>query len=64
MVTVANFLFRHAESEVSLHLTKSESQAEMMVGVPQGVDIGLFVNPARLMLWLTHLAERPIPIFP
>ena len=49
MVNVANFLFGHAESEVSFHLTKAESQAAMMVGVPQGFDIGLFVNLARLM---------------
>ena len=34
-----------------------------MVGVLQGFDIGPFVNPARLMLWLTQLAERPIAIF-
>jgi hypothetical protein len=46
---VANFLFIPDESKASLHLTKSESQAEMMVGVRQGFDIGLSENLARLM---------------
>ena len=61
---VENLPFTHMESEVSVHLTESESQAEMMVGVLQSFDIGPFVNPARLMLWLTQLAGRPIAIFP
>ena len=34
-----------------------------MVGVPQEYDIGLFVTPARLMLWLAHLAGRSNAIF-
>ena len=42
MVNVENFLFGHAESEISFHLTNAESQAAMMVGVFQGFDIGLF----------------------
>jgi hypothetical protein len=54
--------FGHVESELLLHLTESESQADMMVGVLKGVDIGLFVSLARLMLWLTQLAGRPIAI--
>jgi len=62
LVTVAEFLLGYVESEVSLHLTKYESQVEMMVGVPQGFDIGLLVNLARLMLWLTQLAGRPLAI--
>ena len=33
VVSVANYLFRHAESEVSYQLTKSKSQADMTVGV-------------------------------
>ena len=49
MVNVAHFLFGHAESKVSFHLPKSESQEDMMVGVPQGFDIGRFANQARLM---------------
>ena len=44
---------------ISFHLTRAETQAETMVGVLQGFDIGLFANPARLMLWLTKLAGRP-----
>ena len=47
----------------SLHLTESESQAEMMVGVPRSFDIGSVVILARLMLWLTQLAGRSIVIF-
>ena len=58
MVNVANFLFGHAESEVSFHLTKAESQAAMMVGVLQGFDIGFFVNLARLLKWLAQLAGK------
>ena len=42
MVNVAHYLFGHAESEVSFHLTRAESQAATMVGVHQGFDIGLF----------------------
>ena len=42
-------IFGHAESEVSFHVTKPESQAAMMVDVPQAYDLGLFENPARLM---------------
>ena len=53
MVNVASYLFVHAESKVSFELTRAESQAATMVGVPQGFDIGIFVNPARLMWWLT-----------
>ena len=53
VVNVAQFLFGHAESEVSFHLTRAESQAATMVGVYQGFDIGLFVNPVKLMWWLT-----------
>jgi hypothetical protein len=41
-----NFPFRHTESEVWFHLTRAESQATMIVSVPQGFDIGLFVNSA------------------
>jgi hypothetical protein len=37
-----NFLFRNTKFEVWFHLTRAESQAVMMVGVPQGFDIGLF----------------------
>ena len=61
MVSVANYPFRHAKSEISYHLTKSESQADTTVGVLQGFDIGLFANPARLMQWLTQLVGRPLP---
>ena len=60
---VENLPSEHDESEASLHLTRAESQAATMVGVPQGFDIGPFVNSARLMLWLTQLAGRPIAIF-
>ena len=62
MVNVVHLLFRLAESEVSFHLTRAESQAAMMVGVHQGFDIGLFVNPARLMWWSTQLTGRCISI--
>jgi hypothetical protein len=58
------FPFGHTKSEVWLHLTRAESQAAMMVCVPQGFDIGLCENPALLMLWLTQLAGRPIVIIP
>jgi hypothetical protein len=44
--------------------TRAESQAAMIVGVPQGFDIGLFENPAMLMLWLTQLVGRPIDMLP
>jgi hypothetical protein len=44
--------------------TRAESQAAMMVGVPQGFDIGLFENLAMLMLGLTSLAGRPTDILP
>jgi hypothetical protein len=37
-----NFPFRHTKSAVWFHLTRAESQAAMMVGIPQGFDIGLF----------------------
>jgi hypothetical protein len=47
-----NYLFRHTKSVVCFHLTRAESQAAMMVGVPQDFDIGLS-NLERLMLWLT-----------
>jgi hypothetical protein len=60
----ANYLFGHTESVVWFHLTRAKSQAEMMVCVPQGFDIGLCENPAMLMLWLTQLAGRPIAIIP
>ena len=56
---VANFLFGRAESEVSSHLTRAESQAAKMVGVLKVIDLGLFENPVRLMLWLTPLAGGP-----
>jgi hypothetical protein len=59
-----NFPFGHNKSEVWSHLTRAESQAAMMVSVPQGFDIGLFENSAMLMLWLTQLAGRPIDIIP
>jgi hypothetical protein len=36
-----NYLFRHTKSKVWFHLTRAESQATMMVSVPQGFDIGL-----------------------
>jgi hypothetical protein len=36
----------------------------MMVGVHQAFDIGLYENPAMLMLWLTQLSGRPIAIIP
>ena len=39
MVVVANLLFRHVKSTVSFHLTKAESQAATMVGVPQGYTL-------------------------
>ena len=54
MLIVTNPTFRQAESEVSVHLTRSEPQAETMVGVPQEFDLGLLVPLASLMLWLTH----------
>jgi hypothetical protein len=41
-----NFPFGHTKSEVWFHLTRAESQAAMMVSVPQSFDIGLFVNSA------------------
>jgi hypothetical protein len=59
-----NYLLRHTKSAVWFHLTRAESQATMMVGILQGFDIGLFENPAMLMLWLTQLAGRPISIIP
>jgi hypothetical protein len=34
--------FGHTKSKVWFHLTRAESQAAMMVGIPQGFDIGLF----------------------
>jgi hypothetical protein len=36
----------------------------MMVGIPQGFDIGLFEISARLMLWLTQLTGMPIATIP
>jgi hypothetical protein len=57
-----NYLYRHTKSAVWFHLTRAESQAAMMVCVPQDFDIGLCENPAMMMLWLTHLAGRPIAI--
>jgi hypothetical protein len=59
-----NYLLRHTKSAVWLHLTRAEPQATMMVGILQGFDIGLFENPAMLMLWWTQLAGRPIDILP
>jgi hypothetical protein len=59
-----NYLFRHTKSTVWFHLSRAESQAAMMVGVPQGFHIGLLVTPTRLILWLTHLTGRPIAIIP
>jgi hypothetical protein len=37
-----NFPFGHTKSEAWFHLTRAESQAAIMVSVPQGFDIGLF----------------------
>jgi hypothetical protein len=37
-----NFPLGHTKSEVWLHLTRAESQAAMMVSVPQGFYIGHF----------------------
>ena len=53
MVNIAHFLLGHAESEVLFHQIRAESQATTMVGVHQGFDIDLSVNPAKLMWWLT-----------
>jgi hypothetical protein len=58
-----NFPVRNTKSEVWFHLTRAESQAAMMVGVPQGFDRSLW-NSARLKMWLTQLAGRPIAILP
>jgi hypothetical protein len=60
----SNFPFGHTKSKAWFHLTRAESQAAMMVSLPQGFDIGLFENSAILMLWLTQLAGRPIDIIP
>jgi hypothetical protein len=53
MASVETFPFEYTKSKVWFHLTRAESQAAMMVCVPQGFDIGLCENPAQLMLWLT-----------
>jgi hypothetical protein len=37
-----NYLFIHTKSAVWFHLTRAESQAAMMVGIPEGFDTGLF----------------------
>jgi hypothetical protein len=37
-----NYLFRYTKSKVWFHLTRAESQAAMIVGVPRDFDIGLF----------------------
>jgi hypothetical protein len=42
MASIETFPFRHTKTEVWFHLTRAESQAPMMVSVPQGFDIGLF----------------------
>ena len=41
-VIVEHLPLKHVDSEASLHLTRAESQAATMVGVPQGFDIGPF----------------------
>jgi hypothetical protein len=46
MASIETFYSEYTKSEVWFHLTKAESQAAMMVCVPQGFDIGLFVNLA------------------
>jgi hypothetical protein len=35
MASIETFLFRHTKSALWIHLTRAESQAAMMVGVPQ-----------------------------
>ena len=42
-VTDTTSTFRPAKPEVSAHLTNSESQAEMMIGVRQEHDLSLLV---------------------